>query len=52
MKKLISLMIGMSLVFGAASMAFAQDKKDDSKSKEKGKKKKKTADAPKKDGGK
>jgi hypothetical protein len=42
MKKIMSLMLGMSLVLGAASFAFGQDKTDDSKSKtskKKGKKK-------------
>jgi hypothetical protein len=29
MKKIMSLMLGMSLVLGAASYAFAQDKTDD-----------------------
>ncbi|HLX42199.1 MAG TPA: hypothetical protein VKR43_02140 [Bryobacteraceae bacterium] len=37
MKKIMSLMLGMSLVLGAASYAFAQDKTDD-KSKTKKKK--------------
>jgi hypothetical protein len=49
MKKLMSLMIGMGLVLGAATYAFADDapKKDKSDTK----KKKKKSDAPKKDGG-
>jgi hypothetical protein len=38
MKKIMSLMLGMSLVLGAASYAFAQDKTDD-KSKKSDKKK-------------
>ena len=33
MKKTMSLMLGMSLVLGAASFAFAQDKTTDDKSK-------------------
>jgi hypothetical protein len=37
MKKLMSLMLGMSLVLGAASVAFAQDTKDTSKSTKKAK---------------
>jgi uncharacterized protein YqhQ len=49
MKKLMSLMIGMSLVIGAASFAFADDAKgkDSKKSDEKKKKKKKSEDKPK-----
>ena len=42
MKKIMSLMLGMSLVLGAASMAFGQDKMDTSKSTKKSKKKKST----------
>jgi hypothetical protein len=38
MKKIMSLMLGMSLVLGAASFAYAQDKKTDEKTKKKGKK--------------
>ena len=39
MKKIVSLMIGMSLVIGAATFAFAQEKgKDAPKEGEKGKK--------------
>jgi len=41
MKKLMSLMLGMSLVLGAASYAFAQEKGDKSKAKDKKKKSKK-----------
>ncbi len=41
MKKFMSLMLGLSLVMGAASFAFAQDKTDDSKKETKKKKKKK-----------
>jgi uncharacterized protein YxeA len=37
MKKIMSLMLGMSLVLGAASFAFAQDKTDTSKSTKKAK---------------
>jgi len=50
MKKLMSLMIGMSLVVGAASYAFADDAKgkDGKKSDDtKKKKKKKSEDKPK-----
>ena len=43
MKKLMSLMIGMSLVLGAASFAFGDDTKDTTKKSDK-KKKKKTDD--------
>ncbi len=51
MKKIMSLMLGMSLVLGAASFAFAQDKPADDKSKAKDKKssKKKKADKDKTD---
>ncbi len=43
MKKIMSLMIGMSLVIGAATYAFADDAKgkDSKKTDDKGKKKKK-----------
>jgi uncharacterized protein YxeA len=41
MKKIMSIMLGMSLVLGAASFAFAQDKPADDKSKAKDKKAKK-----------
>jgi len=46
MKKLMSLMIGLSLVVGAASFAFADDTKgkDKSKTEDKKKKKKKSGD--------
>ncbi len=42
MRKLMTLMLGLSLVMGAVSVSFAQDKKDDTKKtkKKKGKKKK------------
>jgi uncharacterized protein YxeA len=43
MKKIMSVMLGMSLVIGAASVMFAQDKTDNTKTtKKKSKKKKKT----------
>jgi|HubBroStandDraft_1064217.scaffolds.fasta_scaffold2251173_1 hypothetical protein len=42
MKKIMSLMLGMSLVLGAATVAFGQDK-DTSKSTKKSKKKAKTS---------
>ena len=48
MKKLMTLMLGMSLLFGAVSTAFAQPTK---KSAKKGKKGKKKSSAPKKSGG-
>ena len=40
MKKLMTLMLGMSLVFGIATLTFAQDKKDDKKEGQKSGKKK------------
>jgi hypothetical protein len=48
MKKIMSLMLGMSLILGAATVAFGQDT-DTSKStaKKKGKKKGTSTDAPK-----
>jgi hypothetical protein len=52
MKKLMTLMLGLSLTFGAVATVFAQDtpKKEDTKgSKKKGGKKKE--ETPKKDGG-
>jgi len=56
MKKLMTLMLGMALVFGTVSVTFAQDapKKEDSKDKKASKKKsgKKKEETPKKDGGK
>jgi hypothetical protein len=39
MKKIMSLMLGMSLILGAATVAFAQDTTDTTKAKKKGKKK-------------
>lgn len=41
MKKIMSLMLGMSLVLGAATFAFGQDTKDTTKSTKKSKSKKK-----------
>ena len=55
MKKIMSLMLGLSLVIGAATFAFAQgdDKKDTTATKKgKGKGGKKGTDAPKEDKGK
>ena len=46
MRKIMSLMLGLSLVTGAASYLFAQDRGDDTKKDEKRKKKKKDGDAP------
>jgi hypothetical protein len=40
MKKIMSIMLGLSLVAGAASFAFAQDKTDTTKTTKKKKKKK------------
>jgi len=40
MKKIMSIMLGLSLVAGAASFAFAQDKSDTTKTTKKKKKKK------------
>lgn len=51
MKKIMSLMLGMSLVLGAASFAFAQDSgttKKESKKKNSKKKKKDKTDSTKK----
>ena len=47
MKKIMSLMLGMSLVLGAASYAFAQDKTDDKSKTDKKKGKKKGGDKTK-----
>ena len=57
MKKLMTLMLGMTLMFGTAAVVFGQDapKKDDTTTKKSGKKKggkKKTDDTTKKDAGK
>jgi uncharacterized protein YxeA len=49
MKKIMSLMLGMSLVLGAASVAFAQDKTDDKSTMKKKKGGKKKADTTKTD---
>jgi hypothetical protein len=55
MKKLMTLMLGMSLLFGTVSVVFGQEtpKKEDSKDKKSSKKKssKKKEETPKKDGG-
>ena len=54
MKKLMTLMLGMSLAFGTVAAVFAQEtpKKEDSKDKKASKKKggKKKEEAPKKEG--
>ncbi len=47
MKKFACLMLGLSLVLGSASLTFAQEKKDDTKTETKKDSKKKAA--PKKD---
>jgi len=47
MKKIMSVMLGLSLVLGAASVAFAQDKSDTTKKTNKKKGKKKKADTTK-----
>jgi len=47
MKKLMSLMIGMGLVLGAATFAFADDAKDKAPKKSDKKKKKKSDDTKK-----
>jgi hypothetical protein len=47
MKKIMSLMLGMSLILGAATVAFGQDTTDTTKAKKKGKKKGTATDAPK-----
>ncbi len=47
MKKIMSLMLGMSLVLGAASYAFGQDKKDDTTKTTKKKKGGKKSDSKK-----
>ena len=47
MKKIMSLMLGLSLLTGAATVAFAQDKGTDTeKAKKKGKKKGTDTEAP------
>jgi hypothetical protein len=50
MKKLMTLMLGMSLVLGLATVTFAQDKKDDTKKDTKKKKGKKKTEGEKKGG--
>jgi hypothetical protein len=54
MKKLMTLMLGMSLLFGTVSVVFGQDppKKEDTKKASKKKSSKKKEETPKKDGGK
>ena len=53
MKKLMTLMLGLSIAFGTvAATAYGQDKKDDTKKSSKKKGGKKKDEAPKKDGGK
>jgi hypothetical protein len=47
MKKLMTLMLGMALLFGSVAVTFAQDQKQDEGKKKKGKKKK--SEEPKKD---
>ncbi len=48
MKKFMTLMLGLSLFAGAATIAFGQDKADDSKKETKKKKKKKKSTDDKK----
>jgi len=54
MKKLMTLMLGLSLAFGTVAAVFAQDtpKKEDTKKSSKKKGGKKKEETPKKDGGK
>jgi hypothetical protein len=47
MKKLMTLMLGMALLFGSVAVTFAQDQKQEEGKKKKGKKKK--SEEPKKD---
>ena len=47
MKKFMSVMLGLSLVLGLASVSFAEDKKEDTKKEGKKKGKKKTAEEKK-----
>lgn len=49
MKKLMTVLLGLSFLVGTATVTFAQDQKTDTKS-EKKKKKKKKSEAPKKEG--
>ena len=53
MKKLTTLMLGLSLAFGTVAAVYAQDtpKKDDTKKSSKKKGGKKKEETPKKDGG-
>jgi hypothetical protein len=52
MKKLMTLMLGLSLALGSVAVTFAQDPpKKETKKKEPKKSKKKKTDAPKKEGG-
>ena len=48
MRKLMTLMLGLSLVLGAVSVSFAQDKMDDTKKDTKKKKGKKKTEGEKK----
>ena len=50
MKKLMTLMLGLSLAFGSVAVTFAQDKKDDTKKDTKKKKGKKKTEGEKKGG--
>jgi hypothetical protein len=53
MKKLMTMMLGMTLLFGTVSAVFGQEKgKDEPKKATKKKSTKKKAETPKKDGGK
>ena len=49
MKKIMSIMLGLTLAMGAVSVAFAQDKTDDTSKKEGKKKGKKKEDTTKSD---
>ena len=51
MKKLMTLMLGLSIAFGTVAAVYGQEKKDDSKSSSKKKGGKKKGETPKKDGG-
>ena len=52
MKKIMSLMIGLSLIMGAVTFASAQDKKEETKKEKKApKKSKKKTEETKKEGG-
>jgi hypothetical protein len=52
MKKLMTLMLGLSLALGCVALTFAQDTPPKKSSKNKSKSKKKAPKTPKKDGGK